>query len=98
MAKKTNPPATEVAPPPAPASAESLFAPAVALVKRMVEIENDPDLKSVFSIARAHGYVTTSRLWYQELNTLGAALQAYSDAKEPKEPQKDAAVIPISGG
>jgi hypothetical protein len=52
----------------------------------MVGIEQDPDLQSVFSIARAHGYKVTSRFWHDELKEaveyVNATLQRAADEKK----------------
>jgi predicted phosphatase len=49
---------------------------AKALVQQMKNIETNPDIVSVFSIARSRGYIITSPLWHKELNELDDALKA----------------------
>lgn len=75
-------------------AADTLFEASVKLLNRMITVEQDPDLISVFSIARAHGYKTTSKFWQEELMPLKQALDAY-DAERKAKP---APVIPIEEG
>jgi hypothetical protein len=55
-----------------------------ALVTKMINIEKEPDLVSVFSIARAHGYIITSNLWHKELKELADMIQSIEDIKSVK--------------
>lgn len=67
-----------------------LYEAAKNLALRMQAIEQDPDIVSVFSIARAHGYKTTSQFWQVELQKLATVLLAI-DAKA----KEAAAVVPV---
>ena len=53
-----------------------LYKAAKDLALKMLAIEQDPDIISVFSIALAHGYKVTSRFWHDELKALVASLEA----------------------
>lgn len=57
---------------------------AKALVKQMKDIETNPDIVSVFSIARSRGYIITSPLWHKELNELDAALKVIDSENSVK--------------
>jgi len=56
------------------ADTKEVYASLKALVIKMLNIETDPDLISVFSIARAHGYKVTSPFWSKELKESHALL------------------------
>lgn len=57
------------------------------LVTKLIQCEQDPDLLSVFSIARAHGYKVTSQFWHPELNAFVVAYEAYNKAKDAPPPK-----------
>lgn len=61
-----------------------LIAAARALTLKMISIEQDPDIVSVFSIARAHGYKVTSPLWHPELKAIIPLFEA-DEAKQKQE-------------
>lgn len=56
------------------ADTKEVYASLKTLVIKMLNIETDPDLISVFSIARAHGYKPTSPFWSKELKESHALL------------------------
>jgi len=58
------------------------------LAKKLVDSEQDPDLISIFSIARAHGYKQSSKLWSEEVK---AALDFINSVEEKAEKDKKAA-------
>ncbi len=64
-----------------PSGGDELYNAAKKLAIKMAGIEQDPDIISVFSIARAHGYKTTSRFWHDELKELGAVLTSIDQAR-----------------
>ena len=64
---------------PALTPVESLNQAARILCRKLVEIEQDPDLLSVFSIARAHGYKVTSKFWHEEHAALAKAALDYDE-------------------
>ena len=83
---------------PALTPVESLNQAARILCRKLVEIEQDPDLLSVFSIARAHGYKVTSKFWHEEHAALAKAALDYDeylkrgDKKQPLA--KEAEAVP----
>jgi hypothetical protein len=68
-----------------------LYSKAKALAQKLIDVEQDPDLLSVFGIARAHGYKATSRFWHDELKALVNTLMAYDQAKGAACPEPVAA-------
>lgn len=62
-------------------SADSLYDAAKELAIKMINVEQDPDLISVFSIARAHGYKVTSKFWQAELQSLGEVLRKIDEER-----------------
>lgn len=81
---------TENTPPVAAPKCCKLIESAHKLATKIIQCEQDPDLLSVFSIARAHGYKVTSKFWHDELKGFVEAYEAYQNAK--KESQADEAV------
>ena len=79
MSENNTQPAT---PAPAVGSIEDLFNKTKLLLEKLVAVEQDPDLISVFSIARAHGYKTTSRFWHDEAAAVAVSLKAYHEATQ----------------
>lgn len=61
---------------------------------RVIDIEKDPDLISVFSIARAHGYTVTSRFWHGELKEFVDLLNEY-DSKRKNSDDPIAFPVPV---
>tara|TARA_R110000868_G_scaffold60946_3_gene185535 strand:+ start:1426 stop:1623 length:198 start_codon:yes stop_codon:yes gene_type:complete len=63
---------------------DELFKLSKALATKMMNIEKDPDLVSIFSIARAHGYIVTSQLWHKELTDLSEIIKSIEDKNSAK--------------
>ena len=73
---------------PAPiGTVEDVVAKATDLVKRLVAIEQDADIISIFTIARAHGYKSTSKFWHEENAALANTLAAYDTAQKAPKPE-----------
>lgn len=64
-----------------PNGGDSLYEAAKNLAIKMLNIEQDPDIISVFSIARAHGYKVTSKFWHDELQALGAVIRQIDEER-----------------
>src|SRR6478609_6776438 len=64
-----------------PNGGDALYESAKNLAVKLMGIEQDPDIISVFSIARAHGYKTTSKFWHDELQALGAVLRQIDEER-----------------
>lgn len=62
-----------------PEGINELYEASKNLAIKMMAIEQDPDIISVFSIARAHGYKVTSKFWHDELQALGVVLRAIDE-------------------
>lgn len=73
-------------------SNDKLYEASKNLAIKMINIEQDPDIVSVFSIARAHGYKVTSTFWQAELEALKAVLVSI-DAKR-REVAGEPTVVP----
>ena len=55
-----------------------------ALVAKMIDIEKDPDLISIFSIARSRGYVISSQLWHKELKEIADLIKTIDSGNSVK--------------
>ena len=75
------------------ADTKEVYASLKALVIKMLNIETDPDLISVFSIALAHGYKVTSPFWSKELKESDALLARIEH--QPQAPQVVDNVVPF---
>jgi len=62
---------------------------AVDLVEALVNVEKDPDLISIFSIANAHGYRSTSKFWHPAKNKLTELLIQYRDDLQKKQDDRE---------
>lgn len=86
-----------------PTGGDELYEAAKHLALKMLAIEQDPDIISVFSIARAHGYKVTSKFWYDELQALGDVLRKLDEQRRAaveaaKEEKPEAPVEPFPAG
>jgi len=60
------------------------------LALKLVQVEQDADLRSVFSIAIAHGYKPTSKFWQEALKAAGEAFQKLDEAEARKRQEDEA--------
>ena len=75
------------------ADTKEVYASLRTLVLKMIAVEQDSDLMSVFSIARAHGYKPTSLFWSKELKESDALLARIEH--QPQAPQVVDNVVPF---
>ena len=60
------------------------------LAAKVIEADRSPDMISVFSIARAHGYVVTDKFWSVELKQFVDLVNDYESKRKHSAP-----VVPI---